>query len=108
MQLTYDMQLQKCKRNFKTFAFFFARNNSIKWTEDHDITLSGDVLLQKPFKHPKNRKERSEIWGQIAVNLNSPVSPTFRVSRRSLRDRLTLSQTKYKEKIREEKKEHQA
>lgn len=98
------MPAQKCKRNFKTFTFSFSRNNSMKWTEDHDLTLCGEVLLQEPFKHPKNSKERGEVWRQIALNLNSLASPIFKVSKRSVRDRLTLLQTKYKEKIREEER----
>ncbi|CAH3135459.1 unnamed protein product [Porites lobata] len=61
----------------------FFRNNSMKWTVEHDLTLCGEVLLQEPFKHPKNSKDRGE---------------------RSVRDRLTLLQTKYKGKIREEEK----
>lgn len=76
----------------------------MKWTEDHDLTLCGEVLLQEPFKHPKNSKERGEVWRQIALNLNSLASPIFKVSKRSVRDRLTLLQTKYKEKIREEER----
>lgn len=76
----------------------------MKWTEDHDLTLCGEVLLQEPFKHPNNSKERGEVWGQIALNLNSLASPIFKVSKRSVRDRLTLLQTKYKEKIREEER----
>ena len=35
---------------------------------------------------------------------NSLASPTFKVSKRSVRDRLTLLQAKYKEKIREEER----
>ena len=97
--------VQKCnERNFKTFTFFFSRNNSMKWTEDHDLTLCREVLLQEPFKQPRNSKERGEVWRQIALNLNSLASPIFKVSKRSVRDRLTLLQTKYKEKIREEEK----
>ena len=76
----------------------------MKWTEDHDLTLCGEVLLQEPFKHPKNSRERGEIWGQIAVNLYSLASPTFKVAKRSVRDRLTLLQAKYKEKLREEER----
>ena len=76
----------------------------MKWTEDHDLTLCGEVLLQEPFKHPKNSKERGEVWAQIALNLNSLASPIFKVSKRSVRDRLTLLQTKYKDKIREEER----
>ena len=73
----------------------------MKWTEDHDLTLCGEGLLQEPFKHPRNSKERGEVWGQIALNLNSLASPIFKVPKRSMRDRLTLLQTYYKEKIRE-------
>jgi len=75
----------------------------MKWTKDHDLTLCGEVLLQEPFKHPKNSKERGEVWRQIALNLNSLASPIFKLSKRSVRDRRTLLQTKYKEKIREER-----
>lgn len=42
--------------------------------------------------------------GQIALNLNSLASPIFKVSKRSVRDRLTLLQTNCKEKIREEER----
>ena len=60
--------------------------------------------MLEPFKYPKRSKEQGEIWGQIAVNLNSLRSPKFRVSKRSVRDSLTLLQTKYKEKIGEEER----
>ena len=76
----------------------------MKWTVEHDLTLCGEVLLQEPFKHPKNSKERGEVWSNIAVNLNSLENPSFKVSKRSVRDRLTLLQTKYKGKTREEEK----
>ena len=76
----------------------------MKWTVEHDLTLCGEVLLQEPFKHPKNSKERGEVWSNVAVNLNSLENPSFKVSKRSVRDRLTLLQTKYKGKIREEEK----
>lgn len=49
----------------------------------------------------QQRKARGEIWGQITLNLNSLASPIFKVSKRSVRDRLTLLQTKCREKIRE-------
>ena len=44
---------QKLKSKFKSFTFFFSRNNSMKLTEDHALTLCGEVLLQEPFKHPR-------------------------------------------------------
>ena len=76
----------------------------MKWTEDHDLKLCGEVLLLEPFRHPKNSKERGEIWGQIALNLSTLENPKFKVSKRSVRDRLTLLQNKFKEKMREEER----
>ena len=81
----------------------FSRNHSMEWSESHDLALCGEVLLLEPFKYPKRSKERGEIWGQIALNLNSVNSPKFKVSKRSVRDRFTMLQTKYKEKIKEER-----
>ena len=77
----------------------------MKSTEDHDLIVGRKVLLQEPFKHPKNSKERGDVWGQMALNLNSRASPIFKVSKRSVRLRLTLLQTKYREKIREEERD---
>lgn len=81
----------------------FPRNYSIEWSESHDLALCGEVLLLEPFRYPKRSKERGEIWGRIA-HLNSVNSSKFKVSKRSVRDRFTLLQTKYKEKIREEER----
>ena len=82
----------------------FPRNYSIEWSESHDLVLCGEVQLLEPFRYPKRSKERGEIWGRIALNLNSVNSSKFKVSKRSVRDRFTLLQTKYKEKIREEER----
>ena len=85
-------------------TFSFSRNYCIEWSESDDLALCGEVLVLEPFKYPKHSKERGEIWGRIAVNLNSLSSPKFEVSKRSVRDRFTLLQTKYKEKVREEER----
>lgn len=82
----------------------FPRNYSIEWSESHDLALCGEVLLLDPLRYPKRSKERGEIWGRIALHLNSVNSSKFKVSKRSVRDRFTLLQTKYKEKIREEER----
>ena len=63
----------------------FFRNNSMKWTVEHDLTLCGEVLLQEPFKHPKNSKDKGEIWSNVAVNLNSLENPSFSVKEISQR-----------------------
>ena len=72
-------------------------------SESHDLALCKEVLVLEPFKYPKRSKERGQIGGPIAVNLNSLRSPKFRVSKRSVRDKLTLLQTKYMEKAKEER-----
>ena len=43
----------------------------MKWSEEHDLMLCREVLLLEPFKHPRQSKERGEIWGEIALSLNS-------------------------------------
>jgi len=74
----------------------------MKWSDEHDLMLCREVLLLEPFKHPRQSKERGEIWGEIALSLHSISSPKFKVSKRSVRDRLTLLLAKYKEKMRKE------
>lgn len=76
----------------------------MEWSESHDLALCGEVLVEEPFKYPKRSKERGEIWGRIAINLNSLTNPNFKVSKRSVRDRLTLIQGKYQDKIRGEER----
>ena len=70
----------------------------MKWSEEHDLMLCREVLVMEPFKHPKQSRERAEIWGEIAQNLNGLSVPKFTVRTRSVRDRLTLLLTKYKRK----------
>ena len=74
----------------------------MKWTEKHDITLCRDVLVMEPYQYPYRSKEREDVWNNIAINLNGLDHPKFKVSKRSVRDRLTLLITKYKAKVREE------
>lgn len=64
--------------------------------------LCREVLLLDPFQYPYLSKERGDVWGQVAINLNSSNHPKFKVSKRSFRDRLTLLQSRYKEKMKRE------
>ena len=61
-----------------------------------------EVLLLDPFQYPYHSKERGDIWGQEAINLNSSNHPKFKVRKRSVRDRLTLLQSRYKERMKRE------
>ena len=74
----------------------------MKWSEEHDLMRCREVFVIEPFKYPKQSRERGEIWGEIAQNLNGLSSPKFTVRTRCVRDRLTLLLKKYKGKIRNE------
>ena len=58
----------------------------------------------EPFQFPYRSKERGEVWNEIASNLNGLVELKFKVTKRSVRDRLTLLQEKYKAKMRQEER----
>ncbi|KAL9954111.1 hypothetical protein ACROYT_G041607 [Oculina patagonica] len=77
-------------------------NYAMKWSEEHDRMLCTEVLVLEPWKFPKQSKERGEVWGEVALRLNGTNYPKFKVSKRSVRERLTLLVNKYKEKMRKE------
>jgi hypothetical protein len=58
----------------------------------------------EPFKFAKRSNERGEVWREISANLNALSKPKFKVNQRSVRDRFTLIQSKYKEKTRLEER----
>ena len=64
--------------------------------------LCREVLLLDAFQYPYRSKECGDVWGQVAINLNSSNHPKFKVSKRSVRDRLALLQSRYKEKMKQE------
>jgi len=45
----------------------------MKWSDEHDLMPCRKVLLLEPFKHPRQSKERGEIWGEIALSLIASV-----------------------------------
>ncbi|XP_078363532.1 uncharacterized protein LOC144647728 [Oculina patagonica] len=77
-------------------------NYAMKWSEEHDRMLCTEVLVLEPWKFPKQSKERGEVWGEVALRLNGTNYPKFKVSKRSVRERLTLLVNKYKEKTKKE------
>ena len=46
-----------------------------------------ELLLVEPYMHKQGSKERGQAWKLIVENLNSNLSPSFRVSVRSVRDK---------------------
>ena len=76
----------------------------MEWTDDHDHSLCQEILALEPFKAKKGSIARGQIWEKIASNLNSLKIPTFKVNKRSVRERYTLLIEKLKKKLQEEKK----
>lgn len=66
------------------------------------MSLCREVLVLDPFQYPYRSKERGDVWRQVAIQLISLSHPKFKVNKRSVRDRLTLLQNRYKEKMKEE------
>ena len=77
----------------------------MKWSESHDILFVREVLVSSLYETRNGSPERGKVWDEIAENLNKLENPLFSVSKRSLRDRLSLLIKRYKAKVREEDRE---
>ena len=86
------------------FVFHFNRGKYFQWTTDHDVIMCREVLVSEPYKFKPRTPERGQSWESVAQQLNSIHQPSFRVTARSVRDRLTLLSTKYAQKSRMEEK----
>ena len=79
----------------------------MRWTKAHDILLLREVLDVDPYQHPRGSRERASLWEKISTNLDGfheRHQIKFRVSARSVRDRVTLVLIKnYKKKMTAEK-----
>ncbi|KAL9961569.1 hypothetical protein ACROYT_G030530 [Oculina patagonica] len=93
---------QRKQENGYAYFHIGQGNYAMKWSEEHDRMLCTEVLVLEPWKFPKQSKERGEVWGEVALRLNGTNYPKFKVSKRSVRERLTLLVNKYKEKMRTE------
>ena len=77
----------------------------MKWSESHDILFAREVLVSSLYETRNGSPERGKVLDEIAENLNKLENPLFSVSKRSLRDRLSLLIKRYKAKVREEDRE---
>ena len=68
----------------------------MEWTELNDLNLYDKGFSGWTF--PYRSKERGDLRNEIAANLNTSDHPKFKVSRRSVRDGLTLLQQSTKQK----------
>ena len=68
----------------------------MEWSDDHDVVLCRGILYKDPFQFTKGSPDRGEMWSKMARSLNSCTELKFNVKQRSVRERFTLSQSKYK------------
>ena len=74
----------------------------MKWSESHDILFAREVLVSSLYETRNGSPERGKVWDERAENLNKLENPVFSISKRSLRDRLSLLIKRYKAKVIEE------
>lgn len=74
----------------------------MEWSKNHDILLLREVLVSEPFRFRKGSAEKGKIWTEIADRLNDCKEASFKVSQRSVRERCSLLETKFRKKTRDE------
>ena len=72
------------------------------WTEEHDILLCREILVEEPYTLRHGSRERGTCWDRIAENLNKVERPKFSVDQRAVRDRYVKVEKGFKKKTREE------
>lgn len=70
---------------------------AMEWSDPHDVMSCREILYEDPFQFKKGSPDRGEVWSKIARALNSCTELKFNVKQRSVRERFTLLQIKYKE-----------
>ena len=74
------------------------------WTKEHDIVLCREVLSVNPFSTKRNFNERGKLWEEISTNLKTTSGVRFFVTKRSVRDHLTILIKRYREKMNAEER----
>ena len=71
----------------------------MEWSEQHDIMLARELSENEPSRFKARTAERGKVWQRIHVDvLNASQIHKFRITKRSVRDRVTLLLNKYKTK----------
>ena len=75
-------------------------------TEEQDIILLREVLVQDPYSYKTGSSERGQVLQTTADALNNMQQPQFKVTSRSIRDHLNSKHllSKFKSKINKELK----
>lgn len=58
------------------------------WSDQHDILLCREVLVEEPYRFKSGTRERGQSWDKVANALNAQENIRFSVDQRAVRDRL--------------------
>lgn len=76
----------------------------MEWSKQHDVLILREVLVSEPFRFRKGSAEKGKIWTEIADRLNDCREASFKVNQRSVRERCSLLETKFRKKTRDEER----
>ena len=82
-------------------VFYFFRT-IMMWNDNKDDMLCREVLLFEPYQFKLCSHERGNAWKVIAETLNASVAWSLKVDARLVRERVTGTVAKYKQKIKDE------
>ena len=71
----------------------------VVWTEQHDVLLCREILVQEPYKYKAGTRERGHTWDKIAHTLNMTVDMRFAVDQRGVRERYAKLENDFKRKM---------
>ena len=91
---------------FQYRLYFFPCNSrnlpAFKWTKQQDLLLAREMLTVEPYKCKNRSRKSGQAWDLIPANLNSVHAPHFRVSQKSVRERVRILLKNFKLNVREE------
>ena len=90
------------RNNLEIFNRRQANKLYMEWTDYHDVLLGREILVVQPFQAKKGSPRRGLLWQEIADNLNKLDKPSFKVTKRAVREQYTLLADKFQKRMNEE------
>jgi len=69
------------------------------WSNEHDILLCREILVEQPFSFKRGSRERGNCWDMIASRLSQLEKPRFIVDQRAVRDHYLKLEKSFKRKV---------
>ena len=86
----------------RKLVYHFLTRPKMTWSEEHDIMLCRELLVEEPYNFKHGSRERGRCWDRIAEALNKIDQPKFIVDQRAVRDRFVKLEKACKKKTRDE------